>query len=101
MSAREVQEMDTAYVLIKTELGSETEVMKGLKMIEEVKEAHLVYGAYDIIARVEADTRDDLKNVIHSKVRRLNNIRSTLTMVVVWDPNNYSAIRARASLLKL
>ena len=75
--------MDTAYVLLNTELGSEKEVMKGLKKIEEVKEAHQVYGVYDIIALIETNTKEGLKNIIHSKIRRLNNIRSTLTMIVV------------------
>jgi len=74
--------VDTAFVLLNTELGTETEVMNGLKMIEEVKEAHQVYGAYDIIARVETETRDDLKDIIHWKVRHLNKICSSLTMIV-------------------
>ena len=75
--------MDTAYVLINTELGSEPEVMKGLELIEEVKETYLVYGVYDIIARIETDTKKGLKDIVHSKVRRLDKIRSTLTMIVV------------------
>lgn len=73
----------TAYVLLNTELGNETEVMSGLKMIDEVKETHQVYGVYDIIARIEADSMEDLKNIISWKVRRVKKIRSTLTMIVV------------------
>jgi len=75
--------MDTAFVLVNTELGSEPEVLKGLKLIEEVKEVYLVYGVYDIIVRIETDTKMGLKDIVHSKVRRLNGIRSTLTMVLV------------------
>lgn len=75
--------MATAYVLLNTELGNETEVMSGLKMIDEVKETHQVYGVYDIIARIEADSMEDLKNIISWKVRRVKKIRSTLTMIVV------------------
>ncbi len=75
--------MATAYVLLNTELGAETEVMKDMKMIVEIKEAHMVYGVYDIIARIEADTMEDLKNIISWKVRRLNRVRSTLTMITV------------------
>ena len=73
--------MATAYVLLNTELGAETEVMKDMKMIVEIKEAHMVYGVYDIIARIEADTMEDLKNIISWKVRRLNKVRSTITMI--------------------
>ena len=75
--------MATAYVLLTTELGAETEVMKGMKMIVEIKEAHMVYGVYDIIARIEAGSMEDLKNIISWRVRRLNKVRSTLTMITV------------------
>ena len=73
--------MGTAYVLLTTELGAETEVMKAMKMILEIKEAHTVYGVYDIIARIEAETMEDLKNIISWKVRRLDKVRSTITMI--------------------
>lgn len=75
--------MANAFVLISAELGSETDVMKELKLIEGVKEAHMVYGVYDIIARIEADTMSDLKNIISWKVRRINGVRSTLTMIAL------------------
>ncbi len=75
--------MAKAYVLIHTESGSETDVMKGLKKTNTVKEAHMVYGAYDIIARIEADTMADLKDSISWKVRRLDGVRSTLTMIAI------------------
>ena len=73
--------MATAFVLLNAELGTEIEVLNGLKMIDEVKETHLIYGVYDIIARIEADTMDDLRKVIGWKVRRLTRVRSTITMI--------------------
>jgi len=73
----------TAFVLINAEIGAEAEVLKELKNISEVKEAHMVYGVYDIIARVETDTMQELKDVISWKIRRLDKVRSTLTMIVV------------------
>jgi DNA-binding Lrp family transcriptional regulator len=73
----------TAFVLINAELGGETAVMNGLKIIDGVKETHMVYGIYDIIARIEADTMEDLKNIISWKVRRLDRVRSTITMIVI------------------
>ena len=75
--------MASAFILISTELGSETDVMKGLKKIDETKEAHKVYGVYDIIARIEADTMENLKDVIIWKVRSISMVRSTLTMMVM------------------
>jgi len=73
----------TAFVLITTESGSETEVMKELKKIGEIKEAHLVYGVYDIIARIEEDNMAGLKDIISWKVRHISKIRSTLTMISI------------------
>jgi len=72
-----------AFILISTELGSETDVLKELKKIDEVKEGHMVYGVYDIIARIEADNMENLKDVISLKVRRISKIRSTLTMTIM------------------
>ena len=73
--------MATAFVLLNAELGAEIEVLDGLKIIDEVKETHLIYGVYDIIARIEAESMDELRKVIGWKIRRLAKVRSTITMV--------------------
>ena len=75
--------MPLAFVLINAEIGEEAEVIKALKKIENVKEAHLIYGVYDIIARVEADSMDRLKEIITWKMMKLDKVRSTLTMIVI------------------
>jgi len=75
--------LPTAFVLINAEIGAEDEVLRNLKPFPEVKEAHMVYGVYDIIARLETETMQDLKEAISWKIRRLGKVRSTLTMVVV------------------
>ncbi|MEM2893239.1 MAG: Lrp/AsnC ligand binding domain-containing protein [Candidatus Bathyarchaeia archaeon] len=79
----EVGSLATAFVLINAEIGAESDVLRELKEIPEVKEAHMVYGVYDIIARVETETMQELKDVISWKIRRLDKVRSTLTMIVV------------------
>lgn len=75
--------MPLAFVLINAEIGGEQEVIKALKTIKNVKEAHLVYGVYDIVAKVEADTMDKLKEIITWNIRRLDKVRSTLTMIAM------------------
>jgi DNA-binding Lrp family transcriptional regulator len=72
-----------AFVLINVELGGERDVTKALRSIPNVKEVHLTYGVYDIIAKIEGETQDKVKETITNYVRTLPNIRSTLTMVVV------------------
>jgi DNA-binding Lrp family transcriptional regulator len=77
--------MPTAFVLVNTEIGSEADVLKDLKKVEGVEEAYAVYGVYDIIARVKSDTMDKLKETVTWRVRRLDKVRSTLTMIVVEE----------------
>ncbi|MEM2927933.1 MAG: Lrp/AsnC ligand binding domain-containing protein [Candidatus Bathyarchaeia archaeon] len=75
--------MPIAFVLINTEIGAEEEVLAELKKVNEVKEAYMVYGVYDIIARIQADTMEKLKEIVSWKIRRLDKVRSTLTMLVI------------------
>ena len=75
--------MAMALVLINTETGSEQEVLDELRKIDAVKESYMVYGVYDIVAKVGADTMDKLKDIVTWNVRRLDKVRSTLTMIVI------------------
>jgi DNA-binding Lrp family transcriptional regulator len=75
--------MPVAFVLINAEIGSEDEVVTELRKLSNVIESYVVYGVYDIVARVEADSMDKLKEIVTWKIRRLDRVRSTLTMIVV------------------
>jgi len=75
--------MPVAFVLINAEIGSEDEVVTELRKIANVKESYVVYGVYDIVAKVEAESMDKLKEIVTWKIRRLDKVRSTLTMIVV------------------
>jgi DNA-binding Lrp family transcriptional regulator len=77
------QHMPMAFVLINADLGAEEELVRELKSIEHVKEVYVVYGVYDIVAKIEADTMEKVKETITWKIRRLEKVRSTLTMIVV------------------
>jgi len=77
--------MPTAFVSINTEIGSESDVLKELKKVEGVVEASAVYGVYDIVAKVKAESIDKLKEIITWHVRRLDNVKATLTMIVVEE----------------
>ena len=75
--------MAEAYVLVNCDLGAEEEVIDGLKQIEQVKEVHGTFGAYDIIAKIQAESADKLREAITWKIRKMDKIRSTLTLTVV------------------
>ncbi|MCW4031823.1 MAG: Lrp/AsnC ligand binding domain-containing protein [Candidatus Bathyarchaeota archaeon] len=79
--------MLAAFVFISTELGEEKNLLKQLRSISNVKEAHIVYGVYDIVVKVEAETMDKLKEIVALKIRSLSDVRSTTTMTVaegIW-----------------
>ena len=70
--------MSLAFVLINTDMGSETEVSNELKKIEEVKEVYGVYGVYDLVIRIEAETLQKLKDAISNKIRTLKSVDQLL-----------------------
>jgi DNA-binding Lrp family transcriptional regulator len=74
--------MPTAFVLINAELGEEESLLKQLRSIDNVKEAHFVYGVYDVIVKVEAENMEKLKEIVTRNIRSLSEVRSTLTMTV-------------------
>lgn len=75
--------MSKVFVLVSANLGHEKEVVSELKRIRGVSEAHFAYGAYDIIVKVEAPTQQEVKDVVFSKIRALDKVKSTVTLVVV------------------
>ena len=77
--------MPAAFILINTETGSVRDVLKDLKKVEGVDEAFIVYGVYDIIAKVSAKSIDHLKEIVTLHIRRIDMVRQTLTMVVIQD----------------
>ncbi len=75
--------MERAYVLLNVEIDATKEVLDSLKEISEVKEAHQCYGVYDLIIHVEAETMQDLKDLISDRIRGIGKIRSTLAMICI------------------
>lgn len=62
------------------ELGKEKEAISKLKTIENVKEVHGTLGMYDLLAKVEADSEEELNKTITEKIRKLDLIHSTMTL---------------------
>jgi len=73
--------MAQAFVLINCELGSEESVITQLKSLDGVIEVHGTFGAYDILAKIESDRVESLRELITWKIRKIENIRSTLTLM--------------------
>ena len=82
--------MPTAYVLINSDLGTDESIISKIKeILNDEKDVEFttqgVYGIYDIVLKISSDNTDVLRNIITYKIRKINKIQSTLTMMVVEE----------------
>lgn len=77
--------MHSAFVLMNAELGKENQIVNEIKKIANVKEVYPVYGVYDVLMVIESDSMEVLRETITSRIRKLDGIKSTLTMIIVKD----------------
>ena len=83
--------MPTTYILLNSDLGSDVEVIQKIKKILDNEgksvryEVQGVYGVYDIIVKITADNMDLLRNIITNKIRKIDKVYSTLTMMVIEE----------------
>ncbi len=70
-------------MLMNTELAKEEEVVKELMKIEGVREAYALYGIYDVIAEVEAESMEKIREIVLTRIRRLENVRTTITLITM------------------
>ena len=82
--------MPTAFILLNVKPESELDVIKHIKDTMKIEyksvryETQGVYGVYDIVVRIESENMDDVKNVL-AKIRGIDNISSTITMLVIEE----------------
>ena len=77
--------MPMAYVLINTEPKNMESVVSTLDKLDSVVEIFPVYGVYDIVAKIQAETMEKLKDLVTWKVRSLDDVRSTITMLILEE----------------
>jgi DNA-binding Lrp family transcriptional regulator len=77
--------MTRAYVLINVSSGLEGQVLKNMQKIEGVEEVFVSYGVYDLVAKIKADSIEKLKELITHHLRKIENVRSTLTLILVEE----------------
>ena len=75
--------MPTAYILINYEIGAEQNILNELKNVPGIVEVSEVNGIYDIVVKIASDNLDSLKETITQHIRRIDTVRSTLTLIVV------------------
>ena len=84
--------MPTAYVLLNSDLGSDSSIIDEIKPIlqdEDVQfEVQGVYGVYDIVLKLTSDNAENLRAIITNKIRKISKVQSTLTMMVIEEQEN-------------
>ena len=75
--------MHVGFVLLNCDLGAEEYILDELKQVEQVKNAYVTFGAYDIVAEIHADNQEEFEKTVSMKIRRLSRIVSTMTLNVV------------------
>ncbi|TRZ80475.1 MAG: Lrp/AsnC family transcriptional regulator [Nitrosopumilales archaeon] len=73
--------METAYVMINCEMGSEGAILEGVKSIDSVKEVLGVFGNYDIVVKIECPNVEEMREIIAKKIRQLERIQNTTTLM--------------------
>ena len=86
----EILNVPTAYVLLNSDLGSDETIISKVKEIldneADIKyEVQGVYGVYDIVLKVSSDNSENLRSVITHKIRKIDKVQSTLTMMVIQE----------------
>jgi len=78
--------MEKAYVLIVSESGKEDSIISNLRTIPSVSNAFGTFGSYDILTKLESPTEENLRHDISNGIRKISNIRATLTLLVDKKP---------------
>jgi DNA-binding Lrp family transcriptional regulator len=77
--------MEIAYVLVKSEIAHEMEILNEILKLDGVKEVKGTFGLYDIFVKIEASSSTEIQNIITKKIRHLKHVISTTTLSVIPD----------------
>ncbi len=83
-------DMPIAFVLINSDLGKDVEIIGKIKEIMQSEkdisyEIQGVYGVYDIVVKVSSDDSPKLRSIVTNQIRKIENVQSTLTMMVIEE----------------
>lgn len=77
--------MQTAYILISCDPEDTEEIVLALRNIKEISEAKMVEGPYDIIAKLEANDSEKVKEIISTHLKKISKIKHTLTLTSIQN----------------
>ena len=82
--------MPTAYVLINCDVDHKNEVMNELRQLPGIFEAGALHGAYDILARFNLESVEELKDTIKLHLKKIPDIKTTVTLIAIESPRQES-----------
>jgi len=75
--------METAYVLVKSEMSHEMDVMRELLKLDSVREAKGTFGVYDIFVKIEANSSKEIEDIVTKQIRKTEYVLSTTTLPII------------------
>jgi DNA-binding Lrp family transcriptional regulator len=79
--------LELAFVLVKSKMGHEMDVLSEILKIDGVKEVTGTYGQYDIFVKIQGSTRAQIEKIITKEIRKVHNVVSTTTLPVIPSPD--------------
>ncbi|HUS78992.1 MAG TPA: Lrp/AsnC ligand binding domain-containing protein [Patescibacteria group bacterium] len=86
--------MISAIVMIKVKAGDLEALLRSLNSLPQTREVYTVYGIYDVILKLEVESKQELREIINRKIREIENVFSTVTMVVNDGPPSQMAMNS-------
>ena len=88
--SKKIFDVPIAFVLINSDLAKDVEIIGKIKEIMQSEkdisyEIQGVYGVYDIVVKVSSDDSPKLRSIVTNQIRKIENVQSTLTMVVIEE----------------
>ena len=72
--------MEKGFILLSCDIGAEYDLATQLKTIDGIKNATVTYGEYDIVIEAETENEAKMNELITTKIRKIEKIRSTITL---------------------
>jgi DNA-binding Lrp family transcriptional regulator len=82
--------MSDAFILINVALGHEEEIINLLRKIDGITLVNGTFGAYDIVLKLHAEDSLNMRSIITEKIRKIDNIRSTLALMIIDEQRDNS-----------
>ena len=93
--------MHKGFVLLNCDLGAEEYILEELQQVNEIKNAYVTFGAYDIVAEIDAETQEEFEKTVSLRIRQLSRVVSTMTLNVIKANDTYTKKKSETVLQQI